>query len=590
MRVLLKGGVWKNSEDEILKAAVMKYGLNHWDRVSSLLVRKSPEQCKARWFEWLDPFIKKTEWSAEEDRKLLHLAKLFPAQWRTIGPAVGRTAQQCIERYDWLLDLNDGEARTLRPGEIDPHPETRPARADPLDMDDDEKEMLQEARARLANVRGKKAKRKARQEIQAESAKLAELQKNRELRAAGIFVSEGKKKHEGVDLAHEIPFEMRPLGQSGEVEDPKMSVAEISHALFGEVRARKSGSGVQSEIPSAPAFEFPGFDLPRPTGQMQLQTALEDSMDIKRAAEELATRSGTQGPLLGGSSPRPKRVKSEQLTTDHGIQSPFDLFAALKSLPVAVEPDRPVESRPALKNSSRSPVPALDQGELEKMLENQRVAASTTSSVVARGLPRPASAKLQDMQPETLLEKEILFLILRDAAAVPVKGVRPPPPPTSTEPEPLPRDLQRAQDLIELEMEQMPRVNRGGHDETWKKVLEDYLVPSSSRLEHLSTTLAGLRSKAAANEAKLEALTGGHQAIAKKEGEEISRCVEWIEKLQRDVELSVAAAQHERQAAERRRVEWLDRLEAQKRRNRELLLKYDTVRGLKARMIKEQSS
>jgi len=28
MRYIIKGGVWKNSEDEILKAAVMKYGLN----------------------------------------------------------------------------------------------------------------------------------------------------------------------------------------------------------------------------------------------------------------------------------------------------------------------------------------------------------------------------------------------------------------------------------------------------------------------------------------------------------------------------------------------------------------------------------
>lgn len=49
MRIQLKGGVWKNSEDEVLKAAVMKYGLNNWSRVSSLLVRKSAKQCKARW-------------------------------------------------------------------------------------------------------------------------------------------------------------------------------------------------------------------------------------------------------------------------------------------------------------------------------------------------------------------------------------------------------------------------------------------------------------------------------------------------------------------------------------------------------------
>jgi pre-mRNA-splicing factor CDC5/CEF1 len=68
---MIKGGVWKNTEvqarassgstwamqsltvlclqDEILKAAVMKYGLNQWSRISSLLVRKSAKQCKARW-------------------------------------------------------------------------------------------------------------------------------------------------------------------------------------------------------------------------------------------------------------------------------------------------------------------------------------------------------------------------------------------------------------------------------------------------------------------------------------------------------------------------------------------------------------
>ena len=46
-------------QDEILKCAVMKYGKNQWARISSLLVRKSAKQCKARWNEWLDPSIKK---------------------------------------------------------------------------------------------------------------------------------------------------------------------------------------------------------------------------------------------------------------------------------------------------------------------------------------------------------------------------------------------------------------------------------------------------------------------------------------------------------------------------------------------------
>ena len=45
-RVMIKGGVWRNTEDEIMKAAVMKYGKNQWSRIASLLHRKSAKQCK----------------------------------------------------------------------------------------------------------------------------------------------------------------------------------------------------------------------------------------------------------------------------------------------------------------------------------------------------------------------------------------------------------------------------------------------------------------------------------------------------------------------------------------------------------------
>lgn len=229
MRIMIKGGVWKNTEDEILKAAVMKYGMNQWARVASLLARKSAKQCKARWYEWLDPSIRKTEWSHEEEEKLLHLAKLMPAQWRTIAPIVGRTAAQCMEHYERLLDaaqqregLGSGatsastdDPRRLRPGEIDPAPENKPARPDPVDMDEDEKEMLSEARARLANTKGKKAKRKAREKQLDEARRLAALQKRRELKAAGIGgkVHVSAKKRKFIDYAREIPFEKTaPVG------------------------------------------------------------------------------------------------------------------------------------------------------------------------------------------------------------------------------------------------------------------------------------------------------------------------------------------------------------------------------------------
>ncbi|KAJ7063041.1 pre-mRNA splicing factor component-domain-containing protein [Mycena amicta] len=267
VRIIIKGGVWKNTEDEVLKAAIAKYGKNQWARISSLLVRKTPKQCKARWYEWLDPSIKKTEWSKTEDEKLLHLAKLMPTQWRTIAPIVGRTATQCLERYQKLLDeaeAKDNEelglagtsdsgpsaddVRRLRPGEIDPDPETKPARPDPIDMDEDEKEMLSEARARLANTQGKKAKRKARERQLEEARRLAVLQKKRELKAAGIIMR-SKTKRKGMDYNTDVPFEKKaaPGFYDTSEEQARLAAAPVGQSLRRLENKRKPADEEEAE-------------------------------------------------------------------------------------------------------------------------------------------------------------------------------------------------------------------------------------------------------------------------------------------------------------------------------------------------------
>jgi len=209
MRIQIKGGAWKNTEDEILKAAVMKYGKNQWSRIASLLNRKSSKQCKARWYEWLDPSIKKTEWTREEDEKLLHLAKLMPTQWRTIAPVVGRTPSQCLQRYEKLLDAacsRDEEydpaddPRRLRPGEIDPNPETKPAKPDAVDMDEDEKEMLAEARARLANTKGKKSEKKSPRETARRGAPVGRITKEERVEGRGNRARASRKASTGCRL------------------------------------------------------------------------------------------------------------------------------------------------------------------------------------------------------------------------------------------------------------------------------------------------------------------------------------------------------------------------------------------------------
>lgn len=113
-----------------------------------------------------------------------------------------------------IENKNVSDSRKLKPGEIDPSPETKPAKPDAIDMDEDELEMLSEARARLANTQGKKAKRKARERQLDEARRLSSMQKRKELLAAGIngFKSMGRRKlRTFIDYAKEVPFERKAL-------------------------------------------------------------------------------------------------------------------------------------------------------------------------------------------------------------------------------------------------------------------------------------------------------------------------------------------------------------------------------------------
>lgn len=219
--VYVKGGVWSNVEDQILKAAIKKYGTHQWSKIASLLQKKSARQCEIRWKEYLNPTLNFTEFSKEEDIKLLNLAARLPNQWRTISDMMGRTAQACIERYNKLLTSSDNEdelslatSLDFKIGDLNPHAETEAALPDKEVLDDDEREMLAEAKARLLNTQGKKASRKVRERLLEESKIVAKLQKRRELKQAGIKtgIKQGKKKYETeIDYNEDVVYEQAPL-------------------------------------------------------------------------------------------------------------------------------------------------------------------------------------------------------------------------------------------------------------------------------------------------------------------------------------------------------------------------------------------
>ena len=218
--VYVKGGIWSNIEDQILKAAIQKYGTHQWSKIASLLQKKSSRQCELRWNEYLNPKLNFKGFTKEEDAKLLDLARKLTNQWRTISDMMGRPAQVCIERYNHLLASNDddsefklGSSLDFKVGDVNPIAETQMAKPDANELAGDEREMLAEARARLLNTQGKKATRKIRERMLEESKRIAQLQKRRELKQSGIEskIKKGKKRYATeIDYNEDIVYEKAP--------------------------------------------------------------------------------------------------------------------------------------------------------------------------------------------------------------------------------------------------------------------------------------------------------------------------------------------------------------------------------------------
>lgn len=62
-----KSLAWSTEEDEYLKDLVEKFGKKRWSKIASFMSLRNGKQCRARWFNHLDPGINKGPWTKEED-------------------------------------------------------------------------------------------------------------------------------------------------------------------------------------------------------------------------------------------------------------------------------------------------------------------------------------------------------------------------------------------------------------------------------------------------------------------------------------------------------------------------------------------
>eukprot|EP00029_Vermamoeba_vermiformis_P012626 TRINITY_DN749_c0_g1_i2.p1 TRINITY_DN749_c0_g1~~TRINITY_DN749_c0_g1_i2.p1 ORF type:complete len:358 (-),score=36.21 TRINITY_DN749_c0_g1_i2:70-1143(-) len=99
---------WTPDEDEKLRIAVILCKEKNWKKISDTLGDKTPAQCIHRWKTQLNPDVLKIKgrWTSEEDAKLVELVKKYGTKnWRFIASHLrGRLPKQCRERWYNQLD------------------------------------------------------------------------------------------------------------------------------------------------------------------------------------------------------------------------------------------------------------------------------------------------------------------------------------------------------------------------------------------------------------------------------------------------------------------------------------------------------
>ncbi|CAB1336260.1 unnamed protein product, partial [Coregonus sp. 'balchen'] len=97
---------WTHEEDDNLKILVHNFGKSDWKTIVSFLPGRTEYQCMHRYMKALDPDIIKGTWTKKEDDKVIELvSKYGTKQWAMVAKHLkGRLGKQCRER--WHNHLN----------------------------------------------------------------------------------------------------------------------------------------------------------------------------------------------------------------------------------------------------------------------------------------------------------------------------------------------------------------------------------------------------------------------------------------------------------------------------------------------------